>query len=386
MPIAELENGRRIQFTLKRRDRDPFYLACFAGPRGKRLERSTKATNQKKAELAAVAIVRQAYSQPVHRESVGWDDAIARMVRHMTADNLRPGTIEQYKVAVRNLRKEFPETKGPHEITPAMAEDYKVKRVEAGKSERTVAGNLTNLSIVYGRWWRDTCKIVNSDPFADVKLPKQDKPAPRLIDPQEQMAFHEWLSKRWGWRTPLLFLEIKAAIGCRISELAELPAANLVDGRVVFVAETTKGRKQRAPKLPPALYAELKALAKGQTYAFERFSEQLREIHLDRGLHRIAERVKTFSPRQLRYWLQENAKTYFKKTKAKRFKLHNLRGTAMSRARMLGIGCDDAAISFGCNPDTMRKHYLAIVDRGLKGSHFRGPKRASYRAAEFRWT
>jgi hypothetical protein len=44
----------------------------------------------------------------------------------------------------------------------------------------------------------------------------------------------------------------------------------------------------------------------------------------------------------------------------KRFKLHNFRGTAMSQARMAGVSFDDAAVAFGCNPETMRRHYIAL--------------------------
>ena len=32
----------------------------------------------------------------------------------------------------------------------------------------------------------------------------------------------------------------------------------------------------------------------------------------------------------------------------------------MSKARMLGVTYDDAAFAFGCNPETMRRHYLAL--------------------------
>jgi hypothetical protein len=44
----------------------------------------------------------------------------------------------------------------------------------------------------------------------------------------------------------------------------------------------------------------------------------------------------------------------------KKFKLHNFRWTAMSRARMAGIRHDDAAVAFGCNSQTMRQHYIAL--------------------------
>ena len=32
----------------------------------------------------------------------------------------------------------------------------------------------------------------------------------------------------------------------------------------------------------------------------------------------------------------------------------------MSRAKMAGVSYEDAAIAFGCNPETMRQHYLAL--------------------------
>ena len=32
----------------------------------------------------------------------------------------------------------------------------------------------------------------------------------------------------------------------------------------------------------------------------------------------------------------------------------------MSKARMLGIRCDDAALARRCNPHKMRQHYIAL--------------------------
>ena len=63
---------------------------------------------------------------------------------------------------------------------------------------------------------------------------------------------------------------------------------------------------------------------------------------------------------RLKNWIQEQARLYFEKTGAEKFKLHNFRGTAMSRARMAGVTEDDAAIAFGCSSQTMREHYLAL--------------------------
>jgi hypothetical protein len=72
-------------------------------------------------------------------------------VRYMKADNLRPGTIAQYQYAANGLHKVFPETHGPASITPALAQKYKVLRLESKIAPRTVEGNLGNLSIVYGQ-------------------------------------------------------------------------------------------------------------------------------------------------------------------------------------------------------------------------------------------
>jgi hypothetical protein len=53
-------------------------------------------------------------------------------------------------------------------------------------------------------------------------------------------------------------------------------------------------------------------------------------------------------------WLQYQVVEFRKDhPEVKKFKLHNFRGTAMSRARMAGISYDDAAVAFGCNSQTM---------------------------------
>lgn len=363
--FCDLPDGRRIAYTLQRRERDPYYLVCFRGPDRKRKEQTTKAANLKRAQLAAVAKIRLAYgaSERPFVEWDGTDGAIEKLNNACKEANLRPGTVDQYRIAIRNLRKVFPESKGPADVTAEHAAAFVATRTKAGKSPRTIAGNVTNLSIVFGRWFRDTCKIIDADPFAEIEPPKLDKPAVRIIATDEDKAFREWLAKRWpGWRLPLLFLDVKAAIGCRIGELAGLPTAGLQDGRLVFQAADTKGRKLRAPMLSPKLFAELKAQA-GPTYAFERFADELKE-------HSDVYRVKEYKPLRLIRWLQRQARTYFKTTDAKPFKLHNYRGSAMSKARTLGVPYDDAAIAFGCNPETMRKHYIATDEQAISDSVF----------------
>lgn len=76
--ICVLADGRRVKYSLKRRDRDPFYLVVFRGPDGKRKERSTQEANQKRARDAAAAIIRDEYTpsgssrSPGSRRSPSW--------------------------------------------------------------------------------------------------------------------------------------------------------------------------------------------------------------------------------------------------------------------------------------------------------------------------
>lgn len=359
---CELPNGEKVRFSLKKRAGSPYYFVCFRDGDGRRREMTTSRKAKHSAEEAAAPIIRDVYTP--RTAGMSWDDALPLMKEHMRAKNLRPGSIAQYEWAIGSLRKVFPDAEGPAAITPTMAQEYMVKRSKATRfdkpvSPRTVEGNIGNLSIVFGHWFRDTLKIIKIDPFADVETPKYDKKPPRIISADESKAFFDWLKATWNWRLPLLFLEVQAAIGCRNGELANAVTAGLKDGRIRFVSETTKGRKERACRLPPALFAELQAVA-GPTYVFERFADELRKVHQKKGWSNHAKAVKGFKPHRLVDWLQDQARAYFDETDAARFKLHNFRGTAMSKARMARVADSDAAIAFGCNPTTMRQHYHAL--------------------------
>ena len=360
--VCVLDDGQRVRFSLKKRERDPYYLVSFKGPDGGRKELSTKEANKKRATDAAIVLIREVYApRTFTKQEPTWDEAVAAMKSHMEADNLRPKTIQQYVLVVGSLRKAFPESQGPAGITPAMASRYKAIRRTAGVGVRTIRGNLDNLGIVYNKWWIKECRILDHDPFAEVTPPKEDKPTPRLVASDEALAFLDWMDGRWaGWRLPRLFLEVKAMVGCRITELASARASGLKEGRLHFEAYTTKGRKERAVRLPDTTFEELNALS-GRTYVFEAFSEQLRDLHARRGHPNHARRVLGYTPERLKDWMENQAALYFEEVPAARkFKLHNLRGTAMSVAKMAGVSFEEAAIAFGCHPETMRQHYLAL--------------------------
>jgi len=371
--ICELPDGRRVRYSLKTRSDSDCYFVCFRDANNRRRELNTGETAKHKAVEAAPQKIVKDYAG-VAPKSLSWDEATTLMVEHMTAEKLRAGTIQQYELAIGALRKVFPDSHGPADITPAMAERFKVKRSKMKRGEvelspRTVEGNLKNLSIAYN-WWCKRCKVLSENPFEEVTPPKYDKTPPRIVRPDEKKGLIEWLEKRWQkWRLPSLLLEVKATIGCRIGELCSATPDSLRDGRLYFTSETTKGRRQRACKLPPALYDELKAAA-GPTYVFEGFSEQLRGIYKRRGESAHAKTVKAYTPARLKRWIQDEVKLYFTTTGKERFKLHNLRATAMTRAREAGIPVDDAAVAFGCNPATMKQYYLAPDEEAIADSVF----------------
>jgi hypothetical protein len=37
----------------------------------------------------------------------------------------------------------------------------------------------------------------------------------------------------------------------------------------------------------------------------------------------------------------------------------------MSRAKQSGVAYDDAAIAFGCHPETMRRHYVKLDETAI---------------------
>ena len=168
-----------------------------------------------------------------------------------------------------------------------MAQTFVVKRMKGKQDEkplspRTVEGNIGNLSIVFGHWFRDTLKIVSIDPFADVEPPKYDKKPPRIITAEESEAIFDWLQEDLGLAVSVALPGGQGGHRLPNRRAGSAVTAGLKDGRISFVSESTKGRKERACRLPPALFAELQAIA-GPTYVFERFSEELREVHLKRG-------------------------------------------------------------------------------------------------------
>jgi hypothetical protein len=355
--ICVLSDGRRIRYSLQARGE--FYNACFRGPDGRRKFLSTKERTSKLAEDAACVVIHQEYEPKPNFRFATWDEALAEIKQAMKAKNLRPRTITSYEETVTVLRKVLPPSHGPADITLDLARRFRVKRMEDGLSPVTVAGDINTLCCIWSKWFIEECDLVSTNPWTEVEKPKVDEPEPRYIEPAEQQDFFNWLLKRWdGWRLPVLFFTVKGLTGRRMLQLCSLPKTCLHDGRIVFVSDANKGRRMEYAKVPVGIFKELNDLA-GPTWLWESYTSDLRAYYTKR---KRRDYFKEFTPARLKRWLQNQVTDYNAANKNSPgfvpFTAHNFRDTAMTQAWDADIPVDKAAIAFGCNVETMKKHYI----------------------------
>jgi integrase len=387
--ICVLANGRRVPFAIKSRPGDPYYFICFRSRDGRRLERSTKETSQNRAMDAAQALIKEEYEPMKSSASITWDDARATLEQRMRENNNKPRTIEDYTDTLELIRRLFPFTLGPVDITLALAKEFKsiymgkqfsrgkvkepkmwkgrgrkpnpvAKPVSYSRTARTVSSRLNKLRVIWSKWFIEELACLSENPWESVAPPKVDKLTPRYPTGEEIVALFAWLNERWqGWRLPVLFFTVKSFLGNRIGELCALHTDQLQSGRVIFVADTTKGRKERKSILPAEVFAELQAQA-GPIWVWERFPVQLRE-RLEARETSLGKVNPQFSPNRLKWWLQDELADYYAAhPESRRIKAHDFRRKAMTEAWKLDIPLEKAAIAFGCNPNTMRQHYIAL--------------------------
>jgi hypothetical protein len=232
--ICVLTDGRRIRYSLQ--ERGGYYNVCFRGPDGRRKFLSTKERTVKRAEDAACVVIRQEYEPKSSSQKVAWDEALAVAEKAMKEQNLRERSIRAYLDQIKRVRTVFPSLKGPAEITPAKAKQFKAALVEKKLAPYTISTCLRDLTSIWNKWFIGECKLLEGNPWEEIERPELDEPEPRYIEPQEEQAFHDWLLKRWdGWRLPVLFFRVKSLVGRRILQLASLPSDRLdEEGRLFF--------------------------------------------------------------------------------------------------------------------------------------------------------
>jgi integrase len=174
--------------------------------------------------------------------------------------------------------------------------------------------------------------------------------------------FFDWLAARFGdWDLPTVYFRVKAQTRCRVEDLCALPSAAVGGGAITFTAELVKGRKARSIPISTDLFSALERI-KGDRYVWEHYPAGLRKVleALEWPTHRLKPE---FKPRRVAGWVMTLFRA-FNDARPDQPKLtsHMFRKRAFTLAKKAGIDSRDAAVAFGCNPDTMAMHYIGVTD------------------------
>ena len=375
-PHSHLSHGVLVGFSVKQRPDEKIYYAYFRDRTGRRLMRDTGQTAVLRAVEAAKAIIDKDYAPPpVKPENAAWDDVTERLRKRLLATGERPTTVRYYLSLLRAVRSVFKATDGPADITPGMATAWRdhmmttPKKNGKSRSPHYVKNSINGLSAIWNKWFLQELKIVPGDPWKDVEVIADKLPVRSATDEQAS-DFLAWLDERFsGWPVPRLFLELKSHSGCRLYDICSLLSSQLQDGRIVFPADTAKGRKERKVPLPLDLYAALEGI-KGKTYLWENYPAGLKEALKKKGwpTHRLS---LEFSPKRMAEWVQQ----WFVDHRADqpeepRLTSHMFRKRAFTRAWQAKIEPRRAAIAIGCNVDTMMKHYVGLDEQEVTDEVF----------------
>lgn len=337
------------------------YGVRFAGPDGKRVEKTTGTSIKSDAYLAAAKIVLREYqpSLPPDPKTTTWNEALDAL-----PPDMRERTLTTYRSTVHNLREELPDTKGPNDITPELAKRF---RVNYGKgtfsksdksdaksykrSAKTVENQIRRLSGLWGHL--KEAGIVTANPWQSVPRPTVPKksvsiPTETLVD-----EFMGWLDARYpDWPFFKLFVTTKALAGCRTSDLCHVKSRQLRDGCLVIEADQDKTHRERTIPLPPALFAQLDGI-KGKTHLWESYSAGAK-------VHRRGKRnLSTFKPITL-YWAVADIFRDFNEARPglPRLTPHAFRRRAITRMVMATQSIDQTAAAIQIDPSTARRYYL----------------------------
>lgn len=153
-------------------------------------------------------------------------------------------TISNYRRDLESLRKNFlsANKKTWQDVTPSDVRLVVAKQHQKGLSGRSIARQLSALRSLYN--WLLKRKRCTSNPATDIRAPKDRKPLPATLDPEE---VNQLLARNADTALELrdkAMFELFYSSGLRLSELVGIDLADLdIDDRQVRV--TGKGNKMR---------------------------------------------------------------------------------------------------------------------------------------------
>lgn len=363
-PLGEGPLAQRVGFSSKRRGK--FLAVVFIGPDGKRLQ---KATPCRKPDLdfeeEALRIIRQAYSSVyLDPKRVSWDEALTKI-----ASDLRPDTLTAYTKAVRILRQtlegEGIQPPSPIDISPQHAAIFSrvwlagtFKRGKGKDAKRykrkptTLAFYLRQLSAVWEQWL--LLGYVRENPWKGVRMPTTNKTRKLVPGEEDVTAFFTWVVSRYPqWERLHALLDLKALSGCRSQDICQLRSDQLRDGRVVWEADQTKHREDRAVLVPDELFQKLRRLA-GPTYLWEGFIEDMEKYRPSKN-----RKTSGFAPKTV-FWVMANIFREFgeKYPARKHLTPHSFRRRAITLVTTATQSIDATAQVIGVSAATARRYYL----------------------------
>jgi integrase len=376
-PHTHLFNGQLIGFSVRQFEGQSGYTACFRAADGRRLKRETHQARLPAAIEAARLLIEEEYNPRIPAPAkVTWDECVERLQTRMNTSGNRPGTLGYYLKCIRLVRAVLDNTEGPADITPALAAAWrdtvmsKKSRRNKAVSANYVGGVLGGLSALWQKWLVDDLKIVPTNPWPEVEPPKADKLPVQFATDEMIDHFYKWIAERFdAWEFPKLFLSTKAYTGCRLMDLCSLKSGQLRNGRLVFPPNLTKGRKERAVPLDTSLFKALDTF-KGGTWLWEGYVAGLKTALEAKGLatHRMLDE---FSPTRLYYWIESLFADYRKANPDQpTLTSHMFRKRAFTLAWQKGVDARRASIAYGCNVDTLMRHYVAMDEQQVTDDVF----------------
>jgi len=376
-PHSHLCHGQLVGFSVKLRANEPTYFAYFRSKDGRRLERDTNQTRIGQAVEAARLIIEKEYAPPEVREDrMTWDQAVERLKARLATSGNRVSTLGYYLKLIRSVRAMYAATGGPADISPGMAAAWRDKMMSTpGRRKKLpsahyVAGMICGLSGLWNKWFMEDMKILPGNPWQDVAAPKADKVPVKFATDELIEPFYAWIAERFGdWPFPKLFLSAKAYTGCRLMDLCSLKSGQLRGGRLVFPADLTKGRKERAVPLPEDLSVALDAF-KGKTWLWENYLPGLKTALKAKGFptHQLNPE---FSPQRLYFWVETLFADYRNAHKDQpTLTTHMFRKRAFTMAWQAGVDPRRAAVAYGCNVDTLMRHYVLLDEQQVTDDVF----------------
>jgi integrase len=376
-PHSHACHGHLVGFSVKKFGGSPTFFVCFNDAAGRRLKRDTNQPRVGGAVESARLIIEKEYAPGgAPAEALGWEDALVRLRGRLATAGLRESTAGYYLKLLRLVRKACPAASGPGDVTAADAARLRDTMMSTpGRRKKLpsahyVAGVVVGLSALWQKWFVDDLKLLRENPWERVEAPKADRPEVRYATDEMIAQFYEWVAARFGdWPFPKLFLSAKAFTGCRLMDLCALKSGQLRAGRLVFPPGLTKGRKERAVPVPAELFAALDAFKGGQ-YLWENYLPGLTAALRAAGFpaHQVNPE---FAPQRLYYWVEALFADYRKAFPGRpHLTTHMFRKRAFTMAWNAGVDARRASIAYGCNVDTMLKHYVLLDEQQVTDDVF----------------